>query len=112
MRLRCWAVETGFGITMSEGATYEGTMLTVSNRPTCIRYRNVAFLALALPLMNVSLTADQGQGGSTISCKRHIGDFSNDFSPDFDISSVDCRTSLIKHSPTVRFWAVPPYVGY
>jgi hypothetical protein len=47
-----------------------------------------------------------------ISCKRHNGEFSSDFSPDFDISSIDCRTPSIKNSsPTIRFWDAPPYAS-
>jgi hypothetical protein len=49
---------------------------------------------------------------SPISCGRHQGAFSNDFSPnDFDINSVDCRVSWIKNTPTIRFWGVSPFVG-
>jgi hypothetical protein len=46
-----------------------------------------------------------------ISCERHRGDFSNDFSSDFDINRVECRISSLKHSPTIRIWGSAPYVG-
>jgi len=49
---------------------------------------------------------------SPISCESHQDDFfSNDFSPDFDINSIDCRVSWIKNSPTIRFWSTAPYLG-
>jgi hypothetical protein len=46
-----------------------------------------------------------------VSCQRHAGPFSNDFSVDFDINRVECRKPWMKRAPTTQFWGVPPYVG-
>ena len=71
--------------------------------------RLLAFLVL-VGLLTVARVSELPQ--SPISCERHHGDFSNDFSPpDFDVNSVDCRVSWIKNSPTIRFWSTAPYLG-
>ena len=83
----------------------DGTALP---RPFDARSKLLAFLVLGLAL-TVARVSELTQ--SPISCERHHGDFSNDFSPDFDINSVDCRVSWIKNSPTIRFWSTAPYLG-
>jgi hypothetical protein len=93
-----------------KGGTGKSTLTTAlavaDARSKLLAFLVLVGLALALPVARVSeLTY------SPISCERHHADFSNDFSPDFDINSVDCRVPWIKSSPTIRFWGVPPYVG-
>jgi hypothetical protein len=61
---------------------------------------------LGLPLVLVAAWAQP-----PISCERHQGAFSNGFSPNFDIASIDCRASWLKNAPTIRFLGVPPFVG-
>lgn len=46
----------------------------------------------------------------SISCEKHNGVFSNDFSAEFDISSRNCRLRFFSYSPTVRFYAGPPFI--
>jgi hypothetical protein len=70
--------------------------------------RLLAFLVL-VGLLTFARVSELTQ--PPISCERHHGDFSNDFSPpDFDVNSVDCRVSF-KNSPTIRFWSTAPYLG-
>jgi hypothetical protein len=76
--------------------------------PFDARSKLLAFLVLAGALTFASVSK---LSQSPISCERHHGNFSNDFSPDFDINSVDCRVSWIKNSPTIRFWSAAPYLG-
>lgn len=83
--------------------------MTAVPRPFDSRSKLLAFLVLVGLVASVVMVTELAQ--SPISCERHKGDFSNDFSPDFDINSVDCRVSWIKNSPTIRFWGVSPYVG-
>lgn len=84
----------------------DGTALP---RPFDARSKLLVFLVLVGLALTVASVSKLPQ--SPISCERHRGDFSNDFSPDFDIDSVDCRGSWIKNSPTIRFWSTAPYLG-
>jgi hypothetical protein len=43
--------------------------------------------------------------------KVHHGAFSNDFSPEFDISRLEISMPAFKNAPTILVWAVPPYLG-
>jgi hypothetical protein len=77
------------------------------------QYRRARIVVLLLAFLGmVSLVAVwELTLNRPISCERHQGTFSNDFSPDFDITRVNCRLSSIKNSPTIRFWGVSPYIG-
>jgi hypothetical protein len=77
-------------------------------RPIDIRTTLWCMLALAGAL-SVAMVSELTE--SPISCERQKGSFSNDFLPDFDINSFDCRVSWTKNSSTIRFWRVSPYVG-
>jgi hypothetical protein len=72
------------------------------------RSKRLAFLMIALSL---TFTAVWLLTQSPISCERHQGAFSNDFSSAYDINRIECRVSSLKHSPTIRFWGAAPYVG-
>jgi hypothetical protein len=72
------------------------------------RSKQLAFLMMGLCL---TVAAVWLITQSPISCERHRGAFSTDFSPDFDINRIECRVTSVKHSPTIRFWGVAPYVG-
>jgi hypothetical protein len=78
-------------------------------RPVDAKSKLLALLVL-VGLILFAMVAELSQS-PPISCKRHDGAFSNDFSPDFDINRVDCRASWIKNSPTIRFWGVSPYLA-
>jgi hypothetical protein len=83
--------------------------VTALPRPFDSRSKLLALLVLVGLVASVAMVTELTR--SSISCERHKGAFSNDFSPDFDINSLDCRASWIKNSPTIRFWGVSPYVG-
>lgn len=69
-------------------------MPIASPLPIFGHYRNVRFLLLALPLLNVSLVSEQTS--LLISCKQHAGDFSaDDYSAtDFKVPSATCKIAL------------------
>jgi hypothetical protein len=69
----------------------------------------LALLALVGLILSFAIVAELSQ--SPISCERHKGAFSAQFSTAFDVDSVDCRAAWIKHSPTIHFWGGSPYVG-
>jgi hypothetical protein len=77
-------------------ASIDGTALP---RPFDARSKLLAFLVLVGLALTVARVSELTR--SPISCERHRGDFNNDFSPDFDINSLDCRGSWIKNSPTI-----------
>jgi hypothetical protein len=73
-----------------------------------VRSKRLAFLITALGL-SVAVAATWPIIQS--SCERHQGTFGAGFSTDFDINRIECRVASVKHSPTIRFWGVAPYVG-
>jgi hypothetical protein len=82
---------------------------TVQHHPRFdARSKRFAFLMMGLSL---TVTAVWLLTQSPISCERHRGASSNDFSSDFDINRIECQVFSVKHSPTIRFWGVAPYVG-
>jgi hypothetical protein len=82
--------------------------IDVTSLPQLVSARS-KLLAFLVMVASVALAAELAD--SPISCKRHSGAFGPAFGVAFDINRVDCRTPLIKHSPTIHFWGVPPYVG-
>jgi hypothetical protein len=69
----------------------------------------LSLLVLVGLVLGFTMVAELNQ--PSISCERHKGAFNAQFSTAFDVDSVDCRASWIKHSPTIHFWGGSPYVG-
>ncbi len=80
-----------------------GNAAVVATRPSSL------LLLVALGFVSFACVSDDAK--IPIACKFHAGAFTNDFTTDFDISSLGCHVEGLEQSPTLRFWAVPPYVG-
>jgi hypothetical protein len=85
--------------------------LIAIDTPRPLRLRLTMLMLFASMLIVLILAAKGEMIPSPISCERHGGAFSNDFSADFDINRVGCRSNWTKRSPTVSFFAVSPYVS-
>jgi hypothetical protein len=72
--------------------------------------RRLFLQALLMGVVSIAAVSDIPE--IPISCERHDGDFSDDFSSDFDISSIDCKIGVTHYDIVVRFFrAVWPVVS-
>lgn len=77
--------------------------------PVRIRLIALASFAGALTLLTAAVSSDMFR--APITCERHAGAFSSDFSAAFDIRRIECKSAWAKNSPTLLLYSVAPYVA-